>query len=37
MLRGEVHSQNNSYWNVENPGLIHEHPFCEEKIVFGAR
>ena len=31
-LCGEVDSQNSQYWSAENPGLIHELLFQDEKI-----
>jgi hypothetical protein len=31
-LHGEVNSQNNRYWNAENPGLIHKLPL-HDKII----
>jgi hypothetical protein len=30
-LPGEVNSQNNQYWSVENPGLIHKLPILDGK------
>jgi len=31
-LCGQVNSQNSQYWSAENPGLIHEPLFHDEKI-----
>jgi hypothetical protein len=31
-LRGKVNSKNSWYWSAENPGLIHELLFHDEKI-----